>query len=175
METEEKFKLIYIGDPMCSWCYGFAPELEKTIAKLPKNVEFEIILGGLRVHGTESMKELKHFLKEHWHEVESKTGQEFNYDILESCVMNYDTEPACRAVVTMRNLMPQNEFPYFVAIQKGFYLHNYLPNAGNFAQQAKEFGVDSASFVKAFSSTEIVDLTMQEFKKARNLGVIFPF
>lgn len=21
--------LIYIGDPLCSWCYGIAPELDK--------------------------------------------------------------------------------------------------------------------------------------------------
>ena len=23
--------LIYIGDPMCSWCYGFAPEMDKIL------------------------------------------------------------------------------------------------------------------------------------------------
>ena len=26
-------KLIYIADPMCSWCYGFGPELAKLLAR----------------------------------------------------------------------------------------------------------------------------------------------
>lgn len=27
--TSESLEVIYVGDPMCSWCYGIAPELDK--------------------------------------------------------------------------------------------------------------------------------------------------
>ncbi len=53
-------KLIYFGDPMCSWCYGFAPELKEIISNLPE-VEFQLILGGLRPYGKEPIKGMKKF------------------------------------------------------------------------------------------------------------------
>ncbi|MFQ5523922.1 MAG: DsbA family protein, partial [Acidimicrobiia bacterium] len=37
-------KLIYVGDPMCSWCWGFAPEIEDLADEYP----VEVVVGGLR-------------------------------------------------------------------------------------------------------------------------------
>jgi len=42
--------IIYIGDPMCSWCYGFGPEISKIKAEFPE-VDFQIVMGGLRPYG----------------------------------------------------------------------------------------------------------------------------
>jgi putative protein-disulfide isomerase len=57
--------IIYIGDPMCSWCYGFAPEITKVKEALP-DYEFKVVLGGLRPQGTETMADLGDFLEHHW-------------------------------------------------------------------------------------------------------------
>ena len=43
METLVR-KLIYVGDPMCSWCWGFAPEIESLADDYP----IEVVVGGLR-------------------------------------------------------------------------------------------------------------------------------
>ena len=67
--------LYYIGDPMCSWCYGFTNEWSAFVAALP-NVKFIYLMGGLRPDGTESMASLKDFLAEHWHEINQRTGME---------------------------------------------------------------------------------------------------
>ena len=50
--------LIYIADPMCSWCYGFGPELTSLLDTLP-DARLDIVLGGLRAYNTEVMDEAK--------------------------------------------------------------------------------------------------------------------
>jgi len=66
--------LIYISDPMCSWCYGFAPEISEIKEAYPQ-YDFKVILGGLRPGGTETNKDLGSFLDHHWKEVEKRTWQ----------------------------------------------------------------------------------------------------
>jgi putative protein-disulfide isomerase len=39
-------ELVYVGHPMCSWCWGFAPVLERLIDAL--RVPIAVIVGGLR-------------------------------------------------------------------------------------------------------------------------------
>ena len=40
-------KLLYVGDPMCSWCYGFGKEMTALMTLHP-GLELEIIVGGVR-------------------------------------------------------------------------------------------------------------------------------
>lgn len=51
--TAQKSKLIYVGDPMCSWCYGIANELSQTIDYFNDDFDLELIMGGLRAGGGE--------------------------------------------------------------------------------------------------------------------------
>ena len=41
-------ELMYFSDPMCSWCYGFGPEIEKLQARYADQMPVQMILGGLR-------------------------------------------------------------------------------------------------------------------------------
>ncbi len=67
-------KLIYVGDPMCSWCYGFGKEMTALKAMHPK-LEMEIVLGGLRAGGTALLtNEGKQFRPMHWARVEISPG-----------------------------------------------------------------------------------------------------
>ncbi|MFY0673215.1 MAG: DsbA family protein [Bacteroidia bacterium] len=165
-------KLLYFTDPMCSTCYGFVNELNLVLANLAKNIDFEIVVGGLRPHGSETIKEMKSFLSTQWQQVEERSGAIFNYNILDLCNLKYDTEPACRAIVTMKSLNPDSVFEYLKTIQKGFYYHNYSPNEpSTFALQAKDFGVDLHNFLEAFNSNEIKERTLNEFNKTKSFGV----
>ena len=67
LETEEN-TIIYIGDTMCSWCYGFAPELDKFISN-HKDYKVRIVNGGLRPGNTEKINTMSDFLKSHWVEI----------------------------------------------------------------------------------------------------------
>jgi putative protein-disulfide isomerase len=39
-------EFVYVGDPMCSWCWGFAPALELLVARY--SLPVRVIVGGLR-------------------------------------------------------------------------------------------------------------------------------
>jgi protein-disulfide isomerase-like protein with CxxC motif len=49
-------QLIYVADPMCSWCYGFGPELQALLEMMP-DANLDIIVGGLRAYNQEVMSE----------------------------------------------------------------------------------------------------------------------
>lgn len=163
--------LIYIGDPMCSWCYGFGPELDKIKAAFPET-PFEMVMGGLRAGGTETMLELKDFLKDHWLEVNKATGQPFNYAILSQSEVLYDTEPACRAVIVAGMLDPKIKYEYFKAVQVSFYFHNTLPNDDDtYVQLAAKFGLDPEVFHKLYKSKQSKLDAYSEFELAQKMGV----
>ncbi len=50
-------KLIYVHDPMCSWCFGFAKVYQQLTEQLPENIEFIRLLGGLAPDTVEIMSE----------------------------------------------------------------------------------------------------------------------
>ena len=51
-------KIIYFGDPLCSWCYGFAGEVTKVAEHYKNKLVFELVMGGLRPFGTEKISEI---------------------------------------------------------------------------------------------------------------------
>ena len=46
-----KNEIIYIGDPMCSWCWGISPALIQLRNHFAKDMAFRIVVGGLRPGG----------------------------------------------------------------------------------------------------------------------------
>ncbi len=167
--AQKKFALYYVGDPMCSWCYGITNEWQTLIGHYPE-AEVHYIMGGLRPNGTEAMADLKGFLQEHWEEVHLRTGLPFKLDILERDMV-YNTEPACRAVVTFRHFNAEKTRDFFKKVQHAFYVENHNPYlASNYAAIAEELGVNKADFLSYFLSPSASQETIADFEKARNLG-----
>jgi len=167
----QRDKLIYVGDPMCSWCYGFTMPLQQVKEKFP-HLEFTMVMGGLRAGGQESMSSLKTFLREHWYEVHEKTGQPFAYGILSDSSMIYNTEPACRAVVTVRKIAPEKEYAFFKALQRSFYAEGTdITQQANLIAIAQSMGIDKNSFLDVFQSQEIKNNTKKDFMWSENLEV----
>lgn len=164
-------KLIYFGDPMCSWCYGFAPELKEIISNLPE-VEFQLILGGLRPYGKEPIKGMKKFLLKHWVKIQESTGQPFSHDILDHNTFYYDTEPANRAVVTAREMNPAVDLEFYDAVQTAFYgeSKNVLERA-TFEEIADKHDLDKTAYGELFDSKEMKEKTRDSFSYTIEQGV----
>ena len=171
--TPDKPTLIYVGDPMCSWCYGVAEELDAAMQELGDDVAFELVVGGLRSGGGDQWNaEFKDFLKHHWEDVSAASGQPFGYDLLQLDHFDYDTEPACRAVVVAQSIDKKVEFQFFKSIQKKFYVDNEDPKQTAFYESiCKEVGLDFAIFSTRFESDSYKSVTLEHFQKARSLGV----
>ncbi len=165
--------IIYVGDPMCSWCYGIAPELQKLKTYYSDKYAFNIVVGGLRPGGGDPWNDqMKDMLAHHWKAVEERSGQPFGYSLLDKSGFNYDTEPSCRAVVAARKLAPSKELLFFESIQQKFYQYGEDPNQVNFYQSiCEKFDINFKEFERLFEDENTKQLTQQEFQANRQWGV----
>lgn len=167
-------EFIYIGDPMCSWCWGFAPVLEKLKDEYGGRADFILRMGGLRPGGqAEPMVEhRKAMLRGHWQAVNERTKQPFDYDFLNRDGFLYDTEPSCKAVVTVRSMDHAKAYAYMWKIQRAFYAENSDPTDPHlFRRLAGELGLDGEEFEKLYQSDAMKEATTEDFMETRRWGV----
>ncbi len=163
-------EVIFVGDPMCSWCYGFGPELTKLRDAL-KGIPFFMIMGGLRDGEIFDETRLKNHLG-YWQAVHEATGLPFDDTALSQKDFNYTTEPACRAVVTVRALEPAKEYAAYTALQHAFYAQGKdITQQAIIADVIASIGVDRAAFIELFTSDKMHKATAAEKQKARTYGV----
>jgi len=166
-------EILYVADPMCSWCWGFAPVIEKIGANFGDRVTLSLVVGGLRAGNTEVLsEEKKQYSLQHWHRVHELTKQPFDFafNLPEGFV--YDTEPSCRAAVVVRTLKPEATFAYFKALQRAFYVENQdLTQSAILASLAEPFGVARKTFVTQWNDEATKSETTQDFSRAQSLGV----
>lgn len=171
--------LIYIADPMCSWCYGFGPELNGLLEALPEKLPVHIVVGGLRAHNTKVMDAgLKATLLHHWRQVQERTGLPFDDQALSRENFIYDTEPACRAVVAARIIAPTETLRVFHAIQHAFYAEGQDVTQGKVlasvvSKALTEAGcpVDEAAFLATWNSEAAIKQTRDDFTQVKKWGI----
>lgn len=173
MNTHFPLEIIYIADPMCSWCYGFSPEITKLKEFYNEQAKFTLIMGGLRAGGGDAWDDqMKNFLKDHWKHVADASGQPFSYELLEKEQFDYDTEPACRAVRVVRDMSPKQEFEFFKAIQKRFYFDNEDPKSVNFYKPiCEQLNLSFIVFRSKFLDKKYKELLQLDFEVCKNWGI----
>jgi putative protein-disulfide isomerase len=166
-------RLVYFADPMCSWCYGFSPVISALAEQFEDRLPLDLVMGGLRAGNTEPMRQQdKDFIRNSWTRVGAATSQPFDMDFFDREGFVYDTEPACRAVVTARRLMPRMALPFMARIQQAFYAENRDMTAPEaIAEVAEEAGFERAGFAEAFASPEVRNETFRDFLTAQSLGI----
>ena len=164
--------LLYIADPMCSWCYGFGPELEKLVARYP-DARVELVMGGLRPFNTAPMTpEFRDMLRGHWHHVSTASGLPFSETALDKPGFVYDTEPACRAVVTARHHDAAKAPACLKAVQRAFYRDGRdVTSRDELADIAAENGFDRDTFLLDLDSDRMRAATRADFARTQSLGV----
>lgn len=170
--------LIYIADPMCSWCYGFSSELTALLDGLP-GLRLDIVVGGLRAYNTVPMDDaLKSRLQNAWAQVAERTGLSFSTAVLERKDFVYNTEPACRAVVAARMLAPAACLAVFEAIQQAFYAEGKdvtqseaLCEIAAGAIAAAGIPMDEQTFLATFKSEAAVMATYHDFEQTKRWKV----
>lgn len=166
-------RFLYVADPMCSWCWGFAPVIEQIIAVYGDVAPMRLVAGGLRV-GTETPMDdrAKAYIREHWEHVHEATGQPFNFAFFERQGFVYDTGPACRAVVAARNLAPENWLLYFKAVQRAFYVENRdVTDADVLADVAAACALDRDDFAMVYASDEISESLAADFAGVQSMQI----
>ncbi|WP_218921593.1 DsbA family protein [Burkholderia sp. MSMB1826] len=175
-----KPKVHYIGDPMCSWCWGISPALNELHSYcVAHDVAFEITLGGLRAGGGDEWNSsFKQFLRQEWSDIHEVTGQPFGFGLLELPYFDYDTEPACRAVVAVRTLVEETSgakeavLEFFSAVQRKFYVETGDPKEVEFYRSVcHQLGINFDAFADVFASDGAMLETVDDFARSRAMGV----
>jgi putative protein-disulfide isomerase len=171
--NEDKPEIIYVGDAMCSWCYAFSPEIKKVKEEFKDKATFSLLNGGLSVGTTVPMdKHMKKALCANWEEINERTGLPFVYGILsKESNFIYDTEPAARAIVCIRQLQPESEFDFFHSVQNAFYAGNKNTADIKTYIDILPAGVDKDKFSSIFSSQEIIKKTRHDFIMSDSLSI----
>lgn len=164
--------LRYYADPLCSWCYGFGPELARLLERVPA-IRLTTVMGGLRPYNREvASVALRTMLREHWNSVATATGMPFSQAVLDREDFVYDTEPACRAVVTARHIFPSQALPLLQALQRAFYRDGRdVTTVDVLAQVAAEQGFEPETFRAAMESEGMRKATRADFAATQTLGV----
>ena len=164
-------KLIYVGDPMCSWCWGFAPEIEELSREHP----VDIVVGGLRPGPSAQplSDRMADFLRGHWVEIADRTDQPFDTAFLERRDgWLYDTEPAAIAVVTMREMNEPATLDYFTDVQRAFYADGRdVTDYDTLADIAANHSVNRNDFRAKTATEEAKQAAWADFSRARNWGI----
>jgi putative protein-disulfide isomerase len=169
-------KLYYFADPMCSWCYGFGPAIG-AFAAHHADLPIELVMGGLRPYTREpAADKQKAEIRDHWRHVEKASGLPFDDALLMTPGFVYDTEPACRAVVVVRETPSPSgaadKLSYFKAVQVAFYRDaRDVTSASVLADIAHECGMDRAAFLLAFATDETRDAVRADFSLTQSLGI----
>jgi putative protein-disulfide isomerase len=165
--------LWYFADPMCSWCWGFAPVISAIRDAYADRVKIALMLGGLRPGTTDPMTpKSREEILHHWQEVQRMTGQPFAFEDALPEGFVYDTEPPSRAVIAVGEVNSEAVFPYFKLVQEAFYAHGRnVTQSDTLADLAVQHNIDKALFLDRFNSDDIRKKTQTHFQIARQSGV----
>ena len=152
--TVSSTTVYYIHDPMCSWCWAFRPVLLQLRDKLPDDITWQNVLGGLAPDNDEPMPvQTREMVQGHWRKIQSMLGTEFNFDFWTQCQPRRDTYKASRAVVAAS--WQQAEDAMIAAIQEAYYLRAMNPSEPDtLTELAAELGLDISRFARDFSAAK---------------------
>jgi len=172
VSLEPATRLLYVADPMCSWCYGFGPQLARFVERHP-DLGPDLLMGGLRAYNREPMSApFRDMLRAHWAHVAEMSGLPFSEAIFAREGFVYDTEPACRAVVTARALDGSRAFGLLKELQSTFYRDGIdVTRTEALADAAQRCGYDRPAFRAALESEAMREAVRADFARAQSIGV----
>jgi putative protein-disulfide isomerase len=164
--------LYYIHDPMCSWCWGFRPTLQRLLKELPAHIRIERLLGGLAPDTDDPMPhEMREWLQQTWRKISRRIpGTQFNHDFWTRCAPRRSTYPACRAVIAARRQEPRLDEAMTYAIQRAYYLEARNPSdRDTLIELAREIGADASAFAETLNAPETHAELEREIEKIRDM------
>lgn len=165
-------ELLYAANPMCSWCWGFAPVMRELARRHAATVRITVVLGALGDASRPMRPQDKAAVRQHWEHVRALTGQPFAMEFLDREGFVYDTAPACRAVAIVRAQRGPLALAYLAAVQEAFYAEGRdVTDPAELQRIAEALGLDGAEFAAALAAPEVEAAITQEFRDVAGLGV----
>ena len=136
-------RVVLVTDPLCSWCWGMADEFLLARERLAEQVDFDLMLGGINVHGTQPIGDYgRRFLMKLWREVADTTGQTFGFKLPEEYVHN--SVAPCLVLEAVREATDSAPFDLLHDLQRRFFVTGEdITDLQSLSEQAAEHGVEN--------------------------------
>lgn len=165
-------EFIYVGDPMCSWCWGFAPVLDEMLAHYA--IPIRLIVGGLRPGPSAEIlgERMRAMLQHHWEQVAERSGQPFDHRGLDRPGWLYDTELPARALTVVRALATESTLDVLARLQRAFYAEAIdITDPDVYPDLLAGFDIDIDAFMDRLLADESKEAAWNDFTEARRYGV----
>ncbi|HIF41808.1 MAG TPA: DsbA family protein [Planctomycetes bacterium] len=165
--------LIYVADPMCSWCWGFRTIRDRVLAALSEGTPVRYVMGGLAPDSATPMDdETRGYVRQAWKAVEQATGASFNWEFWSECQPRRSTYPACRAVLLAERLRSGAGPLMFDRIQQAYYQEARNPSdTGTLVALARDLGFDDGAFERELNAPGTQALLEADLAFRRELNV----
>lgn len=165
-------RLVYVLDPMCSWCWAFSQPLTDWRSKHPE-IPCEYKVGGLAPDSHQPMPlDMQQSIARIWHQIEAQTGASFNHDFWTLNTPRRSTYPACRAVIAAGNLLESGRELMSAEIQKSYYLQAKNPSDIDvLVDCALQIGLTPHDFLSNMESDQLQHQFAEELSSVSKLGI----
>jgi putative protein-disulfide isomerase len=170
-------KLIYVFDPLCGWCYGFANVVSELHSKYADRYEFDIVSGGMvRGASIAPMAKMHDYIKGAYPRLEQMTGAKFGTPYLEkllpSTTILMDSHMPSYALEAVRLQDEKLLIPFAHSMQRAHYMEGIDYNlTENYLPLVTALGMDAQLFAEQVVSEEVKYATEQNFAWCANIGV----
>ncbi len=166
--------LIYVHDPMCSWCWGFEPTRKIIFEAIAERMQIRRMVGGLAADSDQPMPDsMRLALQQTWQRIEQIIpGTRFNHAFWDDCSPRRSTYPANRAVIAARE-QDESFDPLMTArIQQAYYLEAKNPSDNSvLVELAADIGLDVERFAQSLESDALQQRLLAEIDNARAMGI----
>ena len=166
--------LIYVHDPMCSWCWGFEPTRKIIFETVADRMQIRRMVGGLAPDSDQPMPDsMRMMLQQTWQRIEqSIPGTRFNYAFWDECSPRRSTYPANRAVIAAREQGESFDPLMTARIQQAYYLEAKNPSDNPvLVELAADIGLDVERFAESLESDAMQQQLLTEIESTRAIGI----
>lgn len=167
--------LIYTFDPLCGWCFGFHPIMQRLKNRFNDDLNVKIVPGGLATgENAQKINEGHDDILNTLQQVEKTTGVQFgkNFKLLaEEGSYYYNSEPACRIQNVVNELNPEESLDFAGTLHKAFFKEGKDMNEWQtFEDLLEDHSIDVSKAKSLFESNKIKEETTDQFEWCANNG-----
>jgi putative protein-disulfide isomerase len=167
----ERLRVIVVSDPLCSWCWGTAAALDVARSTLAREVDFDVLLGGINVDSHNPVGAYGRLrLARLWREVHEVTGQPFaSAPSREPFV--YNSTLLCAVLEAVRDLRGEPPFDLLRRLQEGFFARGEnVTSVVCIEAILRGAGEDAALVLRHAQRADVQARTWAGFERARSHG-----
>jgi len=166
----------YAFDPLCGWCYGFAPVIGNLNVLFEHAIEVRPLVGGMAVGEravpiAQGFGYIKGALKTVTQATGARFGEAFE-QMLDAGTYVYDSLPPCRALVAFEQHVaePARQLAYSERLHEAIFIYGRDLNDPHVLAQLAEPAVAADAFLQTYAEHATLVRTVEAFERAHALG-----